>query len=90
MSVRVAIPAYLQSFTDSTEAVEVEGNTIGECLSYFIQQFPNIERKLFDKNGKLHSYLDIYVNELAYYPEGMTKQIKDGDELYIVFLIAGG
>ncbi|MCK5581341.1 MAG: hypothetical protein KAJ18_08720, partial [Candidatus Omnitrophica bacterium] len=55
-----------------------------------IQQFPGIETKLFDKNGKLLNYVDIYVNQESSYPEELAKSVKDVDELFITFMIAGG
>jgi len=42
MSIKIAIPSYLQSFTGNLEAVEVNGSTIGGCLGYLVKQFPGI------------------------------------------------
>ncbi len=53
-----------------------------------IEQFPNL--KLFDTDGKLLAYLDVYVNGESAYPEGLKKPVKDEDELSIILMIGGG
>ncbi len=90
MSIRINIAPYLQPFTCNTEAVEVAANTVGEGISRLVKQFPDIEKMLLDANGKLHSYVGIYVNNEDAYPESLAKPVKDGDELYILYIITGG
>ena len=90
MSIKIHIPPYLRSFTNNMEVVTVNGETVGECLDYLIKQFPAIEKMLFDKNSNLLDYLNIYVNEEDAYPENQAKPVKDGDELHLAYLIAGG
>lgn len=91
MGVRINIPWFLQYLIpDDVKIAEVNGNTIGECLRHFVEQFPTTEKYLFDKNGKLPSYINIYVNEESAYPEELSKSVKDGDELNILIIIGGG
>ena len=90
MSIEINIPSYLQPFTNNMEVVEVNGSTVGECLNHLVKQFPSIEKMLFTKNGKLLSYVSIYVNEEDAYPEELAKPIKDGDKFYILYIIGGG
>lgn len=90
MGIKINIPLYLRSFTNNLEAVEVNGNTVGECLNHLVKQLPSIEEALFDKDGKLHHYVDIYVNKESAYPEELAKPVKDGDELRILYVISGG
>ena len=90
MSIKIAIPLYLQPLTNNTEVVELNGSTLGECLNHLVKQFPRMEKMLFDKNGKLFGYVAIYVNGEDAYPEELVKPVKDGDELYILYIIGGG
>jgi len=90
MSTKIVIPSYLQPFTNSIEAVEVNGSTVGGCLNNLTKQFSGMEKMLFDKNGKLLSYVGIYVNGEDAYPEELAKPVKDGDELHIIYIIGGG
>jgi len=90
MSIRIAIPSYLQSSTGNLETVEVNGSTVSGCLDSLVKQFPGIEKMLFDKNGKLLSYVGIYINGEDTYPDELAKPVKDGDELHILYIIGGG
>jgi len=90
MSTKINIYPNLRHYTDGLEAVEVEGNTVGQCLDHLVKQFPSIKNGLFNKNGKLLNYVDIYVNLESTYPEELAKSVKDGDEIHLVLIIAGG
>ena len=90
MNIKIDIPSYLQPYINNMEAVGVNGNTVGQCLDHLIRQFPDIRKMLFAKNGKLHGYVGIYVNGEDAYPEDLTKPVKDGDEIYILYIIGGG
>lgn len=94
MSVKVAIPTYLQVFTNNMEAVEVDGKTVGECLKNLTERFPDIGKVLFDNDGRLfYSGLNtvaIYVNGEDSYPEELNKRVKNGDEIRILYMIGGG
>jgi molybdopterin converting factor small subunit len=90
MSIKVNINPGLYQYTNNQRIAEVNGNTVGQCLNHLVKQFPGIEKGLFDKNGKLLNYVDIYVNGESAYPEELAKPVKDGDELHIVITVAGG
>lgn len=90
MSVRINLHPNLLQFTNDQAIVEVNGSTVGECLDELVKQFPQIKRGLFDKDGKLLNYVDVYVNYESSYPEELAKPVKDGDELHITLIIAGG
>tara|TARA_B100000315_G_C14361964_1_gene488874 strand:+ start:360 stop:632 length:273 start_codon:yes stop_codon:yes gene_type:complete len=90
MSIKINIPSYMQSFTNNMKAVEVNGNTVSECLNHLIKQFPGIKKQLFSKNDNLFESILISVNGESAYPEQLAKPVKDGDELKIIFIIGGG
>jgi len=90
VGIKIDIPSYLQPFTTNLDAVEVNGSTIGGCLHNLTKQFPDIEKMLFVQNGKLHGYVGIFVNGADAYPEELAKPVKDGDELQLVLMLAGG
>ena len=90
MSVRINLHPHLYQFTNDQTIVEVNGSTVGECVNQLVKQFPQIKPMLFDKGGKLLNYVDIYVNGESSYPEELAKPVKDGDELHITIIIAGG
>ncbi|GAH87683.1 unnamed protein product [marine sediment metagenome] len=90
MSIKISIPSYMQSYTNNTEVVEVNGSTVGECLNHLIKQFPGMKKQLFSKNGNLFGDIIISINGKSAYPEQLAKPVTDGDELDIVFIIGGG
>jgi molybdopterin converting factor small subunit len=69
---------------------KVKGSTVGECLNDLARQFPDLKKVLLDKNSKLIHGYDIYVNGESAYPLEMTRPVKEGDKINIVFVIHGG
>ena len=93
MSVKLnLVYPHLQKLTDNQDIVEVNGSTLGQCLSDLVRQFPGIQKAMFDKDGKLLDYIALYINKESTYfdTEPLNKPIKDGDEILIALLIAGG
>ncbi len=90
MGIKVHISPLLSQYTNNQRIVEVNGSTVDECLKNLVEQFPSIEKVLFNEHGKLLSYLGIYVNEESTYPEELIRPVKDGDELSITLMISGG
>ena len=90
MSIKVKICPTLSRYTNNQQAAEVNGSTVGECLDHLVKQFSNLKQALFDKSGRLHRYLDVYVNGESAYPEELVKPVKNGDNLHIVMIVAGG
>ena len=90
MSIGVNIHRSLRHLTNGQAKVEVNGDTVGQCLYDLVKKFPGIEKRLFDKKRTLLNYIDIYVNAESSYPEELVKPVKDGDELSIILIIGGG
>ena len=90
MSIKINVSLFLHQYTNGREVVEVNGSTVGQCLDHLVKQFPGIKQWLFDNNGKLHSYITLYVNGRSAYPEELAKPVKSGDELNILFMVDGG
>ncbi len=90
MGIKINIPSYMKSFTNNMRVVEINGSTVGECLSHLIKQFPGMKKQLFSKKNNLFENIIISVNGEIAYPEQLAKPVKDGDELNIVLVIGGG
>lgn len=89
MSIKVHNPL-LYYYTNNQRVVDVNGETIGECLRDLAKRFPEMEKVLLDKGGNLHRYFYLYLNEVSAYPDELSKPVKDGDKLYITLTIDGG
>lgn len=90
MSIKVHILPYLQYHTGGKDVVVVEGNTVSQCLDDLTRQFPGLNAVLLDSSRKLFDYVDIYVNGESIYGQGLTRPVREGDELHIILMIAGG
>ena len=90
MSINVSIHRTHRQFTDGLDTVEVEGNSVGNCLDDLIRQFPDMGNALFDKKGKLLNAIEIYINLKSAYPDELVKPVKDGDDIHITLMLAGG
>ncbi len=90
MGVKIGIPPFLFQLVNNNKEVIVEGKTVGDCLQSLIKRFPRVGKIILDKEGKLLRHIDVYVNGISVYPEDLTQAVKDGDELYIINIIAGG
>jgi len=90
LSIKVNIHKTHRQFTNGLDIVEVEGNTVGNCLDNLVRQYPGMGKALFDKKGKLLRVIEVYINSKSAYPNELAKQVKDGDNVHITLLLAGG
>jgi molybdopterin converting factor small subunit len=90
MTTRVNLYSNLRNYTDDRSTVEVSGATVGECLSDLVRQFPKLGRKLLDPAGNISPQVFISINMNSPRPEKKDAPVKEGDELYVVLIVAGG
>ncbi len=90
MPVKVHIHVTHRQYTSGLEVVAVEGNTVDECLNHLIKQFPGMEKALFAKKDKLLNVVEVFINHETAYPNELVKPVKDGDEIHLVIMLAGG
>ncbi len=88
---KIAIPTALRQYAGGKESVEVTGRSIGEALANLTEQYPELKKHLFDAEGKLRNFVNIYVNdEDIRYQQQTNTSLKEGDEISIIPSIAGG
>lgn len=90
MAVNIHIHLTHRQFTNGLEVVPVEGKTVGECLEQLVKQFPGMETALFAKKDKLRNVVEVFVNHATAYPNELLKPVKDGDEINLLVMLAGG
>ena len=90
MAVSVHLHATHRQFTGGSEVVTAEGHTVGECLNDLIKRFPGMEKALFVKKDKLRNVVEVYINHASAHPNELAKPVKDGDEIHLIILLAGG
>ncbi len=90
MSVKIHLHLTLRQYTNGQDIVEAEGKTVGECLKDLVKKFPGLGPSIFDKKGKLNPIVEIYLNLQSAYPDELAKPVKDGDEIHVTMMLAGG
>jgi molybdopterin converting factor small subunit len=90
MPVKINIHITHRQFTNGQDVVTAEGTTVGECLNHLIKQYPSMEKALFAKKDKLLNVVEVFVNHATAYPNELLKPIKDGDEITLLVMLAGG
>jgi molybdopterin/thiamine biosynthesis adenylyltransferase/molybdopterin converting factor small subunit len=91
MNIKVMIPTPLRQYTGKKDSVEAEGKTAGEILDNLTKKYIQLRKHLYNENGELRSYVNIYVNDedIRYLQKGDTA-LKETDILSIIPSIAGG
>ena len=87
----IHIPTPLRKFTGGQSVVGVEGETVGEALAHLTEQFPALQRNLYNEQGVLRSFINIYLaDEDIRYLDGVDTPLGADATLSIVPSIAGG
>ncbi len=88
---KVMIPTPLRPFTDKQDAVEIAGSTVGEILTQLTVKYEGLRKHLYNEDGKLRSFVNIYLNdEDIRYLQREKTPVKSGDTLSIIPSVAGG
>ena len=91
MGVKVIIPAPLRQYTGKSDTVVAEGRTVEEVLTNLMAQHGDLRKHLYNDEGRLRSFVNIYRNdEDIRFLEREKTAVKESDVLSIVPSIAGG
>ncbi len=88
---KILIPTPLRQYAGGQDTVEVEAATVGEALDKLTAEHADLRRHLFNDEGKLRSFVNVYVDDedIRYLDKEQTKLSGDG-AISIVPSIAGG
>ena len=91
MATKIHIPTPLRPFTGKQDVVEVDGATVGELLGQLTAKHEGLKKHLYNDEGKLRSFVNIYLNdEDIRFLEKDKTAVAAGDTISIVPSIAGG
>jgi molybdopterin converting factor small subunit len=91
MSTKVIISHLLQEYADIPAALEVDGDTVRECLEDFIRQFPESGNWLFGRDSLMRVAISINNAEMVTIDkEGLDRKLKSADKLKIFAVMSGG
>jgi len=86
MIIRVLVPSLLYKYTDNKDVVEVNGDTVQDCIDALRDRYPELERWLY-RGGKVATFVHIGLNNKK---ASVDDTVKDGDELKIMLATGGG
>ncbi len=88
---RILIPTPLRQFAEKQDSIELAGVTAGEILTGLTTRFPDLRKHLYNEEGKLRSFVNVYLNdEDIRYIGRESAAVAESDTLSIVPSIAGG
>jgi sulfur-carrier protein adenylyltransferase/sulfurtransferase len=88
---KILIPTPLRPYTDKQDAVDASGATVGELLADLTTKHAGLKAHLYNDQGKLRSFVNIYVNDedIRYLQKEQTA-VKADDTISIIPSVAGG
>jgi len=87
----VRIPTVLRPATGGQATATASGATIGAVLTELSERYPGVREQLFNGDGTLHRFLNVYVNDDdVRYIGGLEAPVSDGDEITLLPAVAGG
>ena len=91
MAIEVRIPTILRTHTGGNKTVSGSGATLGALVDDVDSQHPGIKGRLVTDEGKLHRFVNVYVNdEDVRFTGALDTELKDGDSVTILPAVAGG
>ena len=92
MAVSILVPAALRPFTEGKgEVLVTDAATVGEAILALSEQYPELKRHLYEENGSLRSFVNLYVGDSNIKNlEGLNTPVSDGGQIVLVPAIAGG
>ena len=90
MHIKVKLCSIMRQSANWQEFVDIEANTPRESLKVLEAKFPDIRKWIYDKKGEMWPRLQLYINGEIIYADEFNRNLKDGDELFVLLNICGG
>lgn len=91
MNILVRIPTPLRKLTAGQDEVKVLGETVGEVLQNLEKEFPGFRERLFDEQGALRRFINIYLNDQDIrFLSHLETKLEEGSVISVIPAIAGG
>ena len=92
MQLRVTVPGLLADSVGGQRSVLVEATTLAGALRAVRESFPNLRAHVWDESGALRQHILIYLNDesITWITEHASRELRDGDELFIIQAVSGG
>ncbi len=85
------IPTQLRTLTGGAGEVTVDASTVGEALKALDAAHPGFGERLFDGDGKLRRFVNVFVaDEDIRFLDGTDTPVDDSTTVSIIPAVAGG
>lgn len=85
------IPTPLRPYAGGVSEIVVTSDNVGGALTELTEQHPTLRPHLYDEDGKLRAFVNIFLNEEdVRYLQGIETEVAANDKLMIIPSIAGG
>jgi molybdopterin converting factor small subunit len=88
VSVRIHVPIFYRSDRNEDEIVADNCATIADCIGVIMSQYPDLRKMLFDKKGRLQTWVGIYLNGEDAFPNELRRPVRDGDEIRLFLYLS--
>ncbi len=87
----VRLPGMLRALAEGADEVAVQAGTVAGALAELVERHPRLRRHLFDEQGGLRGYVNVYLNdEDVRFLGQLNTPLKEGDVLSVLPALAGG
>jgi sulfur-carrier protein len=91
MNIKVRVPLSLHSLTGNKTEFECQGDSLEELFDNLNSEYPGIREILWDEKGRIKNSFSLFVNgRLVRLLKNEKIPLKDGDEISVMQLVAGG
>ncbi|MBS1813249.1 MAG: molybdopterin-synthase adenylyltransferase MoeB [Acidobacteria bacterium] len=89
---KILIPTPLRNFAGGKSEFTTSAATVQAGLEELVAEYPQLKNNLFNAEGKLRSFVNVYVNDddVRDLSDGLNSKPKEDDEISIIPSIAGG
>lgn len=91
MAVTVRIPTTLRPLSGGASTASLAAGTLAEVLKALDTEHPGFSDRLFDGDGNLHKFVNIFVaDDDVRYMNGLNTPVPEGATVSIIPAVAGG
>jgi molybdopterin converting factor small subunit len=93
VSVTVAIPGALRSYTDGKARIALEGSpaNVEQALGALFRSYPGVRDRILTEQGELRPHVNVFVGaDNVRQSGGLATAVADGAEIAIIAAVSGG
>jgi sulfur-carrier protein len=90
MPIKIIIPGSLKRWFGGETECFCHGERIRDCIDHLDERFSGIKSRLIDQKGNISNVLIFLNGDNLRILDGLETKVKEGDEISIIPLAAGG